>query len=152
MIKILHLLIVTIKYSLSAMRAMKKKGEQEWYPFSFEWCGEINRIVGVDLEVSSDITLDENKSYVFAANHSSMMDIPAIVQSLKHNCNIMYKKELEKVPIWGKALVLAPYIAVDRSNPRNAKKSLEEAVRRLKDKQSLIIFPEGTRTENGEVW
>ena len=55
------------------------------------------------------------------------------------------------MPIWGPAMRLAGYIPIDRSRGRAALKSLDEAARRIAEGTSVIIFPEGTRSRDGQM-
>ena len=130
---------------------MNKHGETAFYKQSREWSKDILKISGIEYKVFGLENIEKDKSYIFASNHASLMDIPVIIAAIPTDCNIMYKKELEKVPYWGKALIQSPYISVDRKNPVKAKQSLNESVERLDKGQSLIIFPEGTRSETSKV-
>ncbi len=71
--------------------------------------------------------------------------------ALKGNVNIVFKKELTRVPIWGWALRYGHFIMIDRSNPRDAMASIERAVQSIRSGHSVILFPEGTRTRDGKL-
>jgi 1-acyl-sn-glycerol-3-phosphate acyltransferase len=55
------------------------------------------------------------------------------------------------VPIWGWALRFGPFIMIDRSNPRDAMASIDRAVKTIRSGQSVILFAEGTRTNDGKL-
>jgi len=95
--------------------------------------------------------LDSAKPYVFVSNHASMFDIPTVTVALKGNVNIVFKKELIYVPIWGWALRFGHFIMIDRSNPRKALASIERAAKSIRKGNSVILFPEGTRTLDGKL-
>ena len=80
-----------------------------------------------------------------------MADIPTVMVALNGKVNIVFKKELTWVPIWGWALRFGHFIMIDRSNPRDAMASIERAVQTIQSGQSVILFPEGTRTGNGKL-
>ena len=61
------------------------------------------------------------------------------------------KKEIKKIPLVGKACEYAGHIFIDRSNSRSAVRSIETAGKRLINGASIVIFPEGTRTNDGEI-
>lgn len=63
----------------------------------------------------------------------------------------LMKAELRKIPLVGKACAVAGHIFIDRSNAVTAKHSIEQAEKQLKNGISVVIFPEGTRTHNGEM-
>src|SRR5262249_27261740 len=94
--------------------------------------------------------LDPTKPYVFVANHSSDMDIPAILASLPHQFRFFAKKGLSKVPFLGAHLQRAGHIPVDRSSPRASLKSMTEGARIVAERKiSVLLFPEGGRTAQG---
>jgi 1-acyl-sn-glycerol-3-phosphate acyltransferase len=95
--------------------------------------------------------IDQNKPYIFVSNHASMVDIPTVMVALNGKVNVVFKKELTRVPIWGWALRYGPFIMIDRSNPRDAMTSIERAVQTIRSGQSVILFAEGTRTDNGKL-
>ena len=63
----------------------------------------------------------------------------------------LLKQELMKIPLLGWAMKGAEYIAIDRENPRKALQSMNEAARRIKEGASVLIFPEGTRSVDGQL-
>jgi len=95
--------------------------------------------------------IDLQKPYIFVSNHASMFDIPTVVVALKGNVNIVFKKELTRVPIWGWALRFGHFIMIDRSSPRDAMASIERAAQSIQQGHSVILFPEGTRTVDGKL-
>ena len=95
--------------------------------------------------------IEKGKSYVFAANHQSMFDIFVIYGWLPVRFKWIMKKELRKVPFVGLASEMAGHIFIDRSNAHAAKLSIEKAEKQLKKGNSIVIFPEGTRSTNGQM-
>ena len=113
------------------------------------WARSICAASGVAVSVSGTEKLDSKKPYIFAANHQSQYDILALQGYLGVDFRWLAKKELFQVPIWGPAMRKAGYIPVDRSRGRQALKSLNEAAQKIAAGTSVIIFPEGTRTQDG---
>lgn len=105
----------------------------------------------IRLKVNGREHLVPGASYVFAANHSSWLDIMILLAELPDNFRWMAKSTLFKVPIFGQALTQAGYIKVDRSNRRAAVKSISEACKRIEQGASVTLFPEGTRTPEGTL-
>jgi 1-acyl-sn-glycerol-3-phosphate acyltransferase len=94
--------------------------------------------------------LDPNANYVFAANHASYMDIPAILARLPHQFRFFAKKGLFSIPFLGWHLKRAGHVPVDRSNARNSLKSMAEGARIVAERRiSVLLFPEGGRTPQG---
>lgn len=115
------------------------------------WGKAICRIGGVRVTVEGLENLTPGQPYIFAANHQSQIDIPALQGYFDTGFKWLAKKELFRVPVWGTAMRKAGYIPVDRSHGRPALKSLEEAAQRIAEGTSVIIFPEGTRSIDGQL-
>ncbi len=88
---------------------------------------------------------------IYAANHSSALDIPLVFGHLPVDFRIIHKRSLYLAPILGQFLYVGGHIGIDRSNPFRARKSLEEATARVRDGISLAVFPEGTRSRDESV-
>ncbi|MEE9166762.1 MAG: lysophospholipid acyltransferase family protein [Candidatus Neomarinimicrobiota bacterium] len=116
-----------------------------WAYFLLKGCGVPFRVRGLE-------KLDRGKYYIFAANHESAIDIPLVFAALPFQVVSMAKKELKKIPILGWAMTRARHVFVDRKNHRRAVESLAQAVESLKEyPRSVIVFPEGTRSTDGEI-
>lgn len=109
-------------------------------------------IAGVRLVVEGLDRVDFSRSYVYVSNHASLFDIPAVLAGIPDQIRIIYKKELEKLPIFGWALKYGKtYIAIDRGKGHNAIQSLEAAAEKIRTGASVILFAEGTRTSDGKL-
>ena len=116
------------------------------------WAIFILKASGIPYRITGLKHLDRDKNYFFASNHSSSLDIPLIFAGLPYQLVSIAKKELKKIPIMGWAMIRAKHIFIDRSNSREAKKSLMKAIGSLqKHPRSILIFPEGTRSTDGEI-
>ena len=108
-------------------------------------------IMDIDLEVIGKENLVKDENYVYVANHSSLLDIPVLIYGLDDNVRIIYKKELEKLPIFGWGMKQSPFIAVSRGDGAGSMKSLNEAITAMKGNKSILIYPEGTRSLDGKL-
>jgi 1-acyl-sn-glycerol-3-phosphate acyltransferase len=88
---------------------------------------------------------------LFAANHTSTVDAPAVVGAIPRRIAILLKKSLFRFPIVGQAFLLANFIPVERGNREAAIDSLEKATEALRNGQSFLIYPEGTRSPDGRL-
>jgi 1-acyl-sn-glycerol-3-phosphate acyltransferase len=88
---------------------------------------------------------------VYAANHSSSLDILVVLAHLPTDFRIIYKKSLSLVPLLGWSIALGGHIPIDRTNPFRARRSLERAAERIRAGTSVLVFPEGTRSPDGRV-
>jgi len=116
------------------------------------WSWGVLKIGGVRLKIRGLDHLDPSRPYIFVANHQSNIDIPALVQSLpKFQLRWMAKKELLFVPFFGWALWSSKHILVNRSARSHAMASLKKAREKIAGGISVVFFPEGTRSRDGEL-
>ena len=109
-------------------------------------------ISGIRVKVTGLENIDKKAVYIFASNHSSQIDITALQWGVPNRLSMIFKKELARIPFFGWQLYLGPYVVVDRKDPQAAMKSLQRAKWVMdKKKISVLVFPEGTRSETGEV-
>ncbi|MCX7832700.1 MAG: 1-acyl-sn-glycerol-3-phosphate acyltransferase [Ignavibacteria bacterium] len=108
-------------------------------------------ISGIKVITEGEENLPTKESYLYISNHQSYMDIPILMKALPGNIRFVYKKSINKIPLFGWAMYLAGYIPIDRSDVRDAIKSLKKASKLLKKGLSLVIFPEGTRSSDGAI-
>jgi len=108
-------------------------------------------VAGVKLVIEGREFIDKNENYIYITNHQSFFDIPILMQAAPSNIRFIYKKSLTKVPIFGWGMYLGGYIPINREDGREAMKSLRLAAERLKKGISIVIFPEGTRSEDGKL-
>ncbi|NNL87098.1 MAG: 1-acyl-sn-glycerol-3-phosphate acyltransferase [Myxococcales bacterium] len=115
-----------------------------WVRWIFKSCG---------IEVRTDGTehIDPACSYVIMCNHQSVIDIGALVTSLPLNWRFVAKRELTRVPFFGWALGMSDHIIIDRGNRERAVESLKLAAKRIRSGVNVVIFPEGTRSEDGSL-
>ncbi len=95
--------------------------------------------------------LKANETYVFMSNHESWLDIPAMFAAVPTSLRMVAKAGIMSIPIVGRAMEKAGFIAVDRSNRSKAIRQLDLAKERLKDGISIWMAPEGTRSRSGEI-
>lgn len=103
------------------------------------------------VKVEGRQNLMKSHSYIFVANHQGAFDIFLIYGFLNHNFRWIMKQELRKVPFVGAACAAAGHIFVDRSNTKSIKESLDKARNQLTGGISVVVFPEGSRTETGKI-
>ena len=113
------------------------------------WARWILGTTGVRVRVRGLERLEPGRSYVFAANHQSIYDIPIIFASIPFQLRIVAKDSLGRIPFMGWHLHRAGHLLVDRRNPGA---DIVEKMRRLVgESSSLIVFPEGTRSVDGTL-
>lgn len=117
------------------------------------WWGEqTERITGIDLRVEGKERLAGSETFIVMSNHQSHFDIPILFRAVSPSLRMVTKKELFRVPIWGRAMRAAGFIEIDRQNRERAKESLAVARKTMQDMGVHVwIAPEGTRSRTGEM-
>lgn len=100
------------------------------------------------LRLHTDLSaMPKDQPVVIMANHSSLLDIPVLYVALgNRTINYVAKQSLFDIPIFGKAMLAAGHVSIDRENRRKAMKSVEQAVQSAQEGRYVVIFPEGTRS------
>ena len=145
--------LLTFLVSLFALIDMLWGRRDEWKAQQFPrlWGRALCRLAGVRVRVEGLEHLEPGKTYIFAANHASQYDIFAFQGYFPYDFRWLAKKELFRLPVFGRAMRRVGYIEVDRANSREAMKSLDAAAARIRAGKSVLIFPEGTRSADGRL-
>jgi 1-acyl-sn-glycerol-3-phosphate acyltransferase len=115
------------------------------------WARSILMVSRVSVKVNGLSNIEPGKSYVYMANHQSNFDIPVLLGYLPVQFRWLAKAELFKIPVFGRAMLGAGYVKIDRFNQESAFKSIRQAAQRLQNGVSVMIFPEGTRSRDGSI-
>ena len=116
------------------------------------WTQKILRAARVKVEVEGREHLETATPCVLVANHQSWFDVLALAGWLPSNYRFVAKKELESVPFFGPGWQALGHISIDRRDRQSAIESLERAARLVREESRVIVmFPEGTRSPDGEV-
>jgi 1-acyl-sn-glycerol-3-phosphate acyltransferase len=113
------------------------------------WAQLILRTTGVHVHASGAARVRNEVSYVFASNHQSIYDIPIVFATIKGDLRIVAKASLGHFPFLGWHLRLAGHVLVDRDRPGAG--VVKRMQRLVADGASVIVFPEGTRSIDGQV-
>lgn len=116
------------------------------------WGAMLLWIAGARVTVAGLENIEPGRSYVVSPNHVSYMDTPVLLAHLPVNFRFMAKRGLFDIPFIGGHLTKAGHIAVPLDDPRAALKVLTSAGRAMKERGlSVLVFPEGGRSEDGEL-
>jgi 1-acyl-sn-glycerol-3-phosphate acyltransferase len=102
------------------------------------------------IRISGGENVDPNQVYVIVSNHQSFADIP-VLSHLKLDTKWLGKAEVFRFPLLGWMLRWAGDIPIDRSNRREGAKAMLQCARYLRQRVSVVFFPEGTRSPDGRV-
>ena len=116
------------------------------------WAKTIFKTMNINVRVIGLDKLDRNADYIFAPNHASSLDIPLILGFLPFWIVPISKIELKWIPFLGWAMQAAGHVFVDRRDHEKAMLSIDRIQDSLiKNPRSILIFPEGSRTNDGKV-
>jgi 1-acyl-sn-glycerol-3-phosphate acyltransferase len=116
-----------------------------------QWSRAIVERAHIDLHVVGREHAAPSESFVLMSNHQSLYDVPVVYQALDRRIRMVAKKELFRVPLWGRAMQRAGFIALDRANRDRSRETLLASADVLHAGTSIWIAPEGTRSKTGEL-
>ena len=150
MLTFILLLLVIFPLVLLASLFGKVKGGNMVYRICSSWADMWFFLIGIQSKIIKQTAAPQKDvQYIFIANHISYMDVPMIVKSIRQPLRALGKAAIAKVPVFG-FLYRYGAIMVDRSNPENRKKSVQQLKSVLRKGISVFIFPEGTFNTTGE--
>lgn len=115
------------------------------------WGRSILWVSGIKVTLKGIEKLNPEQSYIYMANHQSNYDIPVLLGKLPVQFRWLAKAELFRIPLFGRAMQGCGYISIDRANRKMAFESLARAADTIRNGTSVMIFPEGTRSYDGNL-
>lgn len=109
---------------------------------------------GIRVEVEGTEHIQRHRAAVYAVNHASNVEPPVIFDILYElfpRLRILYKAELRRLPVLVRAFDLAGFVPLERRNPEQSMPAIELAAAALREGNSFLVFPEGTRSRTGEL-
>jgi 1-acyl-sn-glycerol-3-phosphate acyltransferase len=137
--------------ALSLISSLFDRGGRIQHRFARLWSTMILGTIGAQVTVEGLEKIDTSKSHVYVVNHLSALDIPVLYVHLPFQFRILAKRELFRYPFMGWHLRRSGQIPVDLENPKKSIRSLNRAVEAIKNGMPLVIFPEGGRSESGQL-
>ena len=149
---VIWVVLVTIYFSISVVIVsfITKSGDMPNKVVAI-WARLILAASRIKVEVIGLSNIDPAKSYLYMSNHQGNFDIPILQAYLPVQFRWLAKAELFNIPVFGYAMRRAGHISIDRSNRKSAFKSLSNAARIIRNGVSVLIFPEGTRSSDGNI-
>lgn len=109
------------------------------------------RASGMELSIRGLENLPKEGPVLYVANHNSIFDPVVIVNVINDPCILVGKKEISSMPLINKWFDALGCIYIDREDKRQSLECILKGISELKSGQSIIIFPEGTRTTGDEM-
>jgi len=148
----LIVLATAVMGTASLLASLKDRTGRVPHRVARAWARMLLAISGVKTEIQGVEKLNAEAGYVFASNHLSLMDTPLVIAHIPAQFRFLAKRSLFKVPFIGGHLKRAGHISVDREDPRAALRVLSAAAELIRTQGvSVLVFPEGSRSEDGRL-
>lgn len=108
-------------------------------------------LAGIRARVAGREHLQPGRAVVFCCNHQSNIDPPILFQTLHPRLHVLFKRELTRLPLLGRAFQIGGFVPIDRANREQSMAAIEEAAESLRQGNSFLTFPEGTRSRTGTL-
>jgi 1-acyl-sn-glycerol-3-phosphate acyltransferase len=108
-------------------------------------------LAGIRTRVAGREHLRPGQAVVFCCNHQSNIDPPILFQALHPRLHVLFKHELTKLPLLGRAFQIGGFVPIDRHSREHSMAAIDRAAQSLGEGNSFLTFPEGTRSRTGAL-
>ena len=108
-------------------------------------------LAGIRVKIVGAEHLPRNRAAVYCANHQSNVEPPVLFHVLHPRIHILYKQEIDQIPVLARAFRMGGFIPIDRRRKEAAMRAIEMGAASIRSGNSFLIFPEGTRSKTGEL-
>lgn len=125
--------------------------QQEIFEFVRDWSEKRLADTKCNITVSGVENIPQDQPVLFISNHQSNLDFILLLAKINVPVGFIAKVELEKIPLLRDWMRVIDCLFMDRDDMRQQVKTIVEGINILKKGKSLIVFPEGTRTRDGNM-
>lgn len=115
------------------------------------WAKSLLKLAGCEVELIGREHLIEDRPVLYVSNHQGNFDIPILLGHLPGSKGFIAKDSIEKMPLVSRWMKHIHCVFMNRDNLRQSAAAINEGIRHLKAGYSMVIFPEGTRSLDGEL-
>lgn len=148
---VLVVLYTLVIGSLAILVSFLDRSGRLGYSLCQLWARLIALTAGVKVIIDNPECIERDKPQIFMSNHQSFFDVFALMGYLPVNLRFVAKKSLARIPLFGQAMKAVGMIILDRKDHQQAVKSLNEGAQKFPKGISILNFPEGTRSRDGEL-
>jgi 1-acyl-sn-glycerol-3-phosphate acyltransferase len=106
---------------------------------------------GISFRIAGRENAPRDRAAVYCSNHQSNVDPPVIFKAVHPRLHILYKAELNAIPVLARAFRYGGFIPIDRRNKEAAMRSIDAGAASIRAGNSFLIFPEGTRSRTADL-
>lgn len=109
---------------------------------------------GIRCRVAGREHIQLDRAAVYCVNHASNVEPPILymaLAALHPRLRILYKAQIHKLPVLGRAFDMAGFVPIERRSPRRSMQAIRQAAAAVRAGNSFLVFPEGTRSRSGEL-
>ncbi len=144
-------ILLMILYLIMMLLFKKRMSARTRHYFPKGLTREVATLLRIKLKVRGKENIPKNTNYAIIANHQSMMDILAIVNAFDIPVGFVAKKSLGKIPLLGIIMKNIDCEFIDRKDLKQSIRAINNASEKIKNQQSMVIFPEGMRSKGDEM-
>lgn len=134
---------------LSYYAKSDKKTPEEKNVYLQKLVRKVNKCGRITIECEGTENIPAENGFILTPNHQGMYDVLTILETLNRPVSVVIKKELEKIPLLKTIFRVLDALAMDREDIRQSMGVIKEVTARVKDGENFVIFPEGTRSRQG---
>ena len=109
---------------------------------------------GIRCRVAGEQHIQRDRAAVYCVNHASNVEPPILymaLAALHPRLRILYKAQIHKLPVLGRAFDIAGFVPIERRSPRRSMQAILQAAAAVRAGNSFLVFPEGTRSRTGAL-
>jgi 1-acyl-sn-glycerol-3-phosphate acyltransferase len=144
----LYLVFGSVFFSIATLLVAPLPPRGHWSRLAIVfWARGLLFTSGIRVEANFAAPVDPERRYIYLSNHQSLYDIPVLLATAPGNMRMVAKKSLFRIPIFGWAMQAGGFVSVDREDKSRARDTFSAAESQLDHGISLLLFPEGTRSQ-----